>query len=94
MAPQCGIPVFWRKELFKFVVVIVFLSTGTANTLFAKWADLIHARGSNPTVSHLFDHPFYQTNLKFMGEMFCLFAFEALLYFIKCNNNPIVKENL
>ena len=94
MAPQCGIPVFWRKELFKFVVVIVFLSTGTANTLFAKWADLIHARGTNPTVSHLFDHPFYQTNLKFMGEMFCLFAFEALLYFTKCNNSPIAKENL
>lgn len=91
-ARQCGIPVFEKKKLF--AVVIVFLTTGTANTLFAKWADTIHARGTNPTVSHLFDHPFYQTNLMFMGEMFCLFAFEALLYFNKRNNNTIRNEHL
>ena len=84
-ARQRGIPVSGRKKLF--AVVIVFVTTGTANTLFAKWADTIHARGTNPTVSHLFDHPFHQTNLMFMGEMFCLFAFEALVYFTKRNNN-------
>lgn len=80
------------QVLFKLALVVVFLATGTANTLFAKWTDLLYANGTNPTVSHLFYHPFFQTNLMFLGEMFCLFAFEAILCFIKYSDNLFPEE--
>lgn len=69
---------YFRQKAFNSVIVVIFLTTGTANTLLAKWADLQQAEGTNPTVSHKFDHPFFQTNLMFIGEMLCLFAYEAI----------------
>ena len=69
---------YFNQKAFKFVIVVIFLTTGTTNTLFAKWADLQCADGTNPTVSHNFHHPFFQTNLMFIGEIMCLFAYEAI----------------
>ena len=88
----CSMPSYCRVDLFTIVIVVVFLITGTANTLFAKWADRIYANGTNPTASHVFDHPFYQANLMFIGELLCLFAFEASLYFTTSCGNGIPEE--
>lgn len=55
------------------------LTTGSINTLSAKWADKFSAPGCHSDVEHEFAHPFVQAVGMFLGEFSCLLVFYILL---------------
>lgn len=56
------------------------LTTGSINTLSAKWADLFKAKGCEENAEELpFSHPFLQAVGMFLGEFCCLAVFHLLL---------------
>ncbi|XP_010876701.2 solute carrier family 35 member F6 [Esox lucius] len=55
------------------------LTTGSINTLSAKWADMFSAMGCHDSPEHSFSHPFVQAVGMFLGELCCLAAFHMLL---------------
>ncbi|XP_071775207.2 solute carrier family 35 member F6 [Centroberyx gerrardi] len=55
------------------------LTTGSINTLSAKWADMFTARGCRDDPEHPFSHPFVQAVGMFLGEFSCLAVFYILL---------------
>ena len=76
----------WTK--FQIGIAVLMVTTGSLNTLAAKWADTIVAKGVK------FDHPFMQVKRKitnpiippqavcmFIGEFLCLPVFFALLFY-------------
>eukprot|EP00731_Ephydatia_muelleri_P024425 Em0016g696a len=76
-AISCGLDsTFMRGAVFNVAVAILMVSTGTINTLAAKWADLNTAGGSNPKAEHYYDHPFFQAATMFLGEALCYVAFK------------------
>ncbi|KAK2890041.1 solute carrier family 35 member F6 [Channa argus] len=65
-----------RYQLF---LAFLMLTTGSINTLSAKWADLFSARGCHNDPEHRFSHPFVQAVGMFLGEFSCLAVFYILL---------------
>lgn len=56
------------------------LTTGSINTLSAKWADMFSAKGCGENAEeHNFSHPFVQAVGMFLGEFSCLVVFHLLL---------------
>lgn len=55
------------------------LTTGSLNTLSAKWADMFSAPGCHGSPDHDFSHPFVQAVGMFLGELSCLVVFYILL---------------
>lgn len=56
------------------------LTTGSINTLSAKWADMFTAKGCGENAEeHNFSHPFVQAVGMFLGEFSCLAVFHLLL---------------
>uniref|UniRef100_A0A8C6SC53 Solute carrier family 35 member F6 n=1 Tax=Neogobius melanostomus TaxID=47308 RepID=A0A8C6SC53_9GOBI len=56
------------------------VTTGSINTLSAKWADLFSAKGCGENAEvHRFSHPFVQAVGMFLGEFSCLVVFHLLL---------------
>lgn len=55
------------------------LTTGSINTLSAKWADMFSAPGCKDNPEHKFSHPFVQAVGMFLGELSCLAVFYILL---------------
>nr|XP_053646127.1 solute carrier family 35 member F6-like isoform X1 [Cherax quadricarinatus] len=62
----------WTSK--QFILAFVMVITGSINTLSAKWADLIQSvnREGNKVA---FNHPFFQADTMFMGEMLCMVTF-------------------
>ncbi|XP_033001120.1 solute carrier family 35 member F6 [Lacerta agilis] len=68
----------WTK--YQLFLAGLMLVTGSINTLSAKWADKLSARGCNATSEeHTFQHPFLQAVGMFLGEFSCLAVFYLLL---------------
>ncbi|KAK2856095.1 hypothetical protein Q5P01_004830 [Channa striata] len=65
-----------RYQLF---LAFLMLTTGSINTLSAKWADLFSANGCHGDGEHRFSHPFLQAVGMFLGEFCCLAVFYILL---------------
>ncbi|XP_062857538.1 solute carrier family 35 member F6 [Trichomycterus rosablanca] len=65
-----------RYQLF---LAGLMLTTGSINTLSAKWADLFSAAGCSGAPDHTFSHPFLQAVFMFLGELSCMFVFYILL---------------
>ncbi|XP_013870905.1 solute carrier family 35 member F6 [Austrofundulus limnaeus] len=55
------------------------LITGSINTLSAKWADMLSAKGCHDDPEHDFSHPFLQAVGMFLGEFCCLVVFHIWL---------------
>lgn len=74
---------------FHIIIAVVMVSTGTINTLAAKWADRLPSPGSNPRPEHVFIHPYLQAVMMFIGEMSCIFAFKIWYYYKVCRKQDI-----
>ena len=58
---------------------VIFLLTGSINTLAAKWANLLKGDGGDGVMT-TFKHPFLQSWGMFLGETLCLIAFYAMIW--------------
>ncbi|XP_059212375.1 solute carrier family 35 member F6 [Centropristis striata] len=67
----------WTK--YQLFLAGLMLTTGSLNTLSAKWADLFSAKGCRDDPEHPFTHPFVQAVGMFLGEFSCLAVFYILL---------------
>uniref|UniRef100_A0A7N6FD57 Solute carrier family 35 member F6 n=1 Tax=Anabas testudineus TaxID=64144 RepID=A0A7N6FD57_ANATE len=67
----------WTK--YQLFLAGLMLTTGSINTLSAKWADMFTARGCHSDSEHAFSHPFVQAVGMFLGEFSCLAVFYILL---------------
>ncbi|KAE8286637.1 Solute carrier family 35 member F6 ANT2-binding protein [Larimichthys crocea] len=67
----------WTK--YQLFLAGLMLTTGSLNTLSAKWADLFSAKGCHDVPEHNFSHPFVQAVGMFLGELSCLAVFYILL---------------
>ncbi|XP_062324319.1 solute carrier family 35 member F6 isoform X1 [Osmerus eperlanus] len=67
----------WSK--YQLFLAGLMLTTGSINTLSAKWADMFSAKGCKDSDEHTFSHPFVQAVGMFLGELSCLVVFHILL---------------
>ncbi|KAM6915723.1 solute carrier family 35 member F6 [Xenentodon cancila] len=67
----------WTK--YQLFLAGLMLTTGSINTLSAKWADMFSAKGCHDNPEHAFAHPFVQAVGMFLGEFSCLAVFYILL---------------
>lgn len=67
----------WTK--YQLFLAGLMLTTGSINTLSAKWADTFSAKGCHDVPVHTFSHPFVQAVGMFLGELSCLAVFYILL---------------
>ncbi|KAM8832581.1 solute carrier family 35 member F6 [Spinachia spinachia] len=67
----------WTK--YQLFLAGLMLTTGSLNTLSAKWADLFSAKGCHGDPDHPFTHPFVQAVGMFLGEFSCIAVFYLLL---------------
>ncbi len=65
------------KTLWKVIIIVMFLSTGSLNTLAAKWANTMSAEGNDGNKIE-FRHSFLQSWGMFLGECLCLLTFILL----------------
>ncbi|XP_045102551.1 solute carrier family 35 member F6-like isoform X2 [Portunus trituberculatus] len=65
----------WTKK--QMMLAFIMVSTGSINTISAKWTDRIYSKNSHGNVVK-FNHPFLQADCMFMGEMTCMAAFYIL----------------
>ncbi|XP_034436064.1 solute carrier family 35 member F6 [Hippoglossus hippoglossus] len=70
----------WTK--YQLFLAGLMLTTGSINTLSAKWADLFSAKGCHDDPDHRFRHPFVQAVGMFLGEFSCL----AVFYLVLCHD--------
>ncbi|XP_017547965.1 solute carrier family 35 member F6 [Pygocentrus nattereri] len=67
----------WTK--YQLFLAGLMVTTGSINTLSAKWADLFKAAGCQDTTERAFSHPFLQAVCMFLGELSCLAVFYILI---------------
>ncbi|XP_056284074.1 solute carrier family 35 member F6 [Pseudoliparis swirei] len=67
----------WTK--YQLFLAALMLTTGSLNTLSAKWADMFSAKGCHDEPKHQFTHPFVQAVGMFLGEFSCIVVFYLLL---------------
>ncbi|CAD5212685.1 unnamed protein product [Bursaphelenchus okinawaensis] len=70
-----------RSQIITLSIAILMVTTGSLNTIAAKWADSIKVDGQK------FDHPFFQATCMFVGEFSCLVVFFILYYLQKRRYN-------
>ncbi|KAM4522383.1 solute carrier family 35 member F6 [Odontesthes bonariensis] len=70
----------WTK--YQLFLAGLMLTTGSINTLSAKWADMFTAKGCHDDPEHGFSHPFVQAVGMFLGEFSCL----AVFYILVCHD--------
>ncbi|XP_045917472.1 solute carrier family 35 member F6 [Micropterus dolomieu] len=78
----------WTK--YQLFLAGLMLTTGSINTLSAKWADMFTAKGCHDDPTHLFSHPFLQAVFMFLGELSCLAVFYILLHHDRRSPEPRV----
>ncbi|KAM7367749.1 hypothetical protein PAMP_014027 [Pampus punctatissimus] len=76
----------WTK--YQLFLAGLMLTTGSINTLSAKWADMFSAAGCRDDPEHKFSHPFLQAVGMFLGEFSCLAVFYILLYHDRRSPEP------
>ncbi|XP_029352579.1 solute carrier family 35 member F6 [Echeneis naucrates] len=76
----------WTK--YQLFLAGLMLTTGSINTLSAKWADNFKAKGCHDEPAHQFSHPFVQAVGMFLGEFSCLAVFYILLCHDKRSPEP------
>ncbi|XP_033503925.1 solute carrier family 35 member F6 [Epinephelus lanceolatus] len=76
----------WTK--YQLFLAGLMLTTGSLNTLSAKWADTFQAKGCHDDGDHRFNHPFVQAVGMFLGELSCIAVFYILLCHDKRRPEP------
>ncbi|XP_043963199.1 solute carrier family 35 member F6 [Gambusia affinis] len=76
----------WTK--YQLFLAGLMLTTGSINTLSAKWADMFSAKGCHGNPEHAFSHPFVQAVGMFLGEFSCLAVFYILLFHDRRSPEP------
>ncbi|XP_056337157.1 solute carrier family 35 member F6 [Danio aesculapii] len=76
----------WTK--YHLFLAGLMLTTGSLNTLSAKWADMFSAPGCHGSPDHDFSHPFVQAVGMFLGELSCLVVFYILLCHDRRRSEP------
>ncbi|XP_029965984.1 solute carrier family 35 member F6-like [Salarias fasciatus] len=76
----------WTK--YQLFLAGLMLTTGSINTLSAKWADMFSAKGCHDGAEHQFSHPFVQAVGMFLGELSCLAVFYILLSHDRRRSEP------
>lgn len=61
------------------ILAFIMVLTGSINTLSTKWADTMKASHSNGEEDN-FNHPFFQADGMFLGEILCMLTF----YILRC----------
>ncbi|KAF7690547.1 hypothetical protein HF521_012351 [Silurus meridionalis] len=79
----------WTK--YQLFLAGLMLTTGSINTLSAKWADMFSAPGCSNAPEHGFSHPFLQAVFMFLGELSCLAVFHILLCHDRRRPTPTVE---
>ncbi|KAG1964399.1 solute carrier family 35 member F6 [Pimephales promelas] len=79
----------WTK--YQLFLAGLMLTTGSINTLSAKWADMFSAPGCYGTQDHNFSHPFVQAVGMFLGELSCLVVFHILLCYDRRKPEPTME---
>lgn len=77
-----------RYQLF---LAGLMLTTGSINTLSAKWADMFSAPGCSGSPDHSFSHPFVQAVCMFLGELSCLAVFYILICHDRRRPEPTIE---
>ncbi|XP_018015720.1 solute carrier family 35 member F6 isoform X2 [Hyalella azteca] len=67
----------WTAKSMTFAIMMVIF--GTINTMSTKWADRMESINSEGELAH-FNHPFFQADAMFLGELSCMAAF----YIMRC----------
>ncbi|XP_076021496.1 solute carrier family 35 member F6 [Genypterus blacodes] len=80
----------WTK--YQLFLAGLMLTTGSINTLSAKWADLLSGKGCRGDADHSFSHPFVQAVGMFLGEFCCLAVFHILLCMERRRPEPILNQ--
>lgn len=80
----------WTK--YQLFLAGLMLTTGSINTLSAKWADMFNAKGCQEEPERPFSHPFLQAVGMFLGEFCCLAAFYILICHDKRRPEPRVNR--
>ncbi|XP_028997553.1 solute carrier family 35 member F6 [Betta splendens] len=80
----------WTK--YQLFLAGLMLTTGSINTLSAKWADMFSARGCHSDPEHAFSHPFVQAVGMFLGEFCCLAVFYILLCYDRRSPEPRMNQ--
>lgn len=65
--------------IFAVFLAVLMVTTGSLNTIAAKWADSMKVDGK------LFNHPFVQAICMFIGEFSCLIVYFIVFYIQRCN---------
>lgn len=76
----------WTK--YQLFLAGLMLTTGSINTLSAKWADMFTAKGCQDGPERAFSHPFLQAVGMFLGEFSCLAVFYLLICHDKRRPEP------
>ncbi|XP_074471613.1 solute carrier family 35 member F6 [Sebastes fasciatus] len=76
----------WTK--YQLFLAGLMLTTGSINTLSAKWADLFKAKGCHDDTERAFAHPFVQAVGMFLGEFSCIAVFYILLCYDRRRPEP------
>ncbi|KAM9435330.1 solute carrier family 35 member F6 [Clarias gariepinus] len=79
----------WTK--YQLFLAGLMLTTGSINTLSAKWADMFSAPGCSGAPDHGFSHPFLQAVFMFLGELSCLAVFYILICHDRRNPEPRIE---
>ncbi|XP_036405998.1 solute carrier family 35 member F6 [Megalops cyprinoides] len=80
----------WTK--YQLLLAAMMLTTGSINTLSAKWADNFSAPGCHDSTSHTFSHPFLQAVGMFLGELSCLVVFYIMLCHDRRRPEPKINQ--
>ncbi|KHN85753.1 Solute carrier family 35 member F6 [Toxocara canis] len=68
-----------NHAVFAVFLAVLMVTTGSLNTIAAKWADSIKVDGK------LFNHPFVQSICMFIGELSCLIVYFVVFYIRRHN---------
>ncbi|XP_060533588.1 solute carrier family 35 member F6-like isoform X2 [Cylas formicarius] len=80
----------WTR--YRVFLLVLFVTTGSINTLSTKWADVIEAVGSDG-VEKSFNHPFFQSLTMFLGEAMCLVLFKIMFRLYESRADGTVDSN-
>lgn len=78
---------------YQFFLALMMVVTGSINTLVTKWADDSSSKRRDGEVRQ-FNHPFLQAVAMFLGEMLCLLAFRAMLYYYRERDEENLPESI
>lgn len=79
-------------SVFQIVLAIIFMISGSINTIAAKWMDMTMAK-SKDGIIRKFEHPFLQADILFLGEILCMIIFLIIYYTLKRRQDGSVEEN-